>query len=55
MHRRWLGELVFAHPAQHLADVTIVRRAALYARVPSAERGAAQESFDRLAKDGEPG
>jgi transposase len=26
MHRRWLGELVFAHPAQHLAHEEILQR-----------------------------
>src|SRR4051795_12004506 len=26
MHRRWLGELVFAHPAQHLAHQEMLQR-----------------------------
>jgi hypothetical protein len=26
MHRRWLGELTFAHPAQHLAHEEMLQR-----------------------------
>lgn len=26
MHRRWLGELIFAHPAQHLAHEEMLQR-----------------------------
>src|SRR5260370_936935 len=40
MHRRWLGELVFAHPAQHLAVeemlLRIERAEALFERLKGA-------------------